>query len=114
VTKVAGIAAREVGGVHELGGGVARALSSVTQRLPVGDSSSQGVSVEVGDKEAAVDVSVVIDYGESIPQVTQEIRDNIIRRIEGITGLAVTEVNVAVNDLYFPGDDQAQEPARVE
>jgi uncharacterized alkaline shock family protein YloU len=114
VTKVAGIAAREVGGVHELGGGVARALSSVTQRLPVGDSSSQGVSVEVGDKEAAVDVSVVIDYGESIPRVTQEIRDNIIRRIEGITGLAVTEVNVAVNDLYFPGDDQAQEPARVE
>jgi uncharacterized alkaline shock family protein YloU len=114
VTKVAGIAAREVGGVHELGGGVARALSSVTQRLPVGDSSSQGVSVEVGDKEAAVDVSVVIDYGESIPRVTQEIRDNIIRRIEGITGLSVTEVNVAVNDLYFPGDDQAEEPSRVE
>jgi uncharacterized alkaline shock family protein YloU len=114
VTKVAGIATREVGGVHELGGGVARALSSVTQRLPVGDSSSQGVSVEVGDKEAAVDVSVVIDYGESIPRVTQEIRDNIIRRIEGITGLSVTEVNVAVNDLYFPGDDQAEEPSRVE
>ncbi len=106
VTKVAGIAAREVGGVHELGGGVARALGAVTNRLPVGDTASQGVSVEVGDKEAAVDLKVIVDYGESIPRVAQEIRDNVVRRIEGITGLKVTEVNVAVNDLYFPGDDQ--------
>jgi uncharacterized alkaline shock family protein YloU len=115
VTKVAGIAAREVGGVHALGGGVARALGAVTQRLPVGDTTAQGVSVEVGEKEAAVDLTVVIDYGESIPQVTQSIRENVIRRIEGITGLKVTEVNVAVNDLYLPGDDQEEpEPARVQ
>jgi uncharacterized alkaline shock family protein YloU len=115
VTKVAGIAAREVGGVHALGGGVARALGAVTQRLPVGDFTAQGVSVEVGEKEAAVDLTVVIDYGESIPQVTQSIRENVIRRIEGITGLVVTEVNVAVNDLYLPGDDQDEpEPARVQ
>jgi uncharacterized alkaline shock family protein YloU len=115
VTKVAGIAAREVGGVHELGGGVARALGAVTQRLPVGDSNTQGVSVEVGEKEAAVDVTVIVDYGESIPRVAQEIRDNVIRRIEGITGLTVTEVNVAVNDLYFPGENQDDEqPSRVQ
>ena len=115
VTKVAGIAAREVGGVHALGGGMARALGTVTQRLPVGDTTAQGVSVEVGEKEAAVDLTVVIDYGESIPQVTQSIRENVIRRIEGITGLAVTEVNVAVNDLYLPGDDQGEpEPSRVQ
>jgi len=115
VTKVDGIAAREVGGVHALGGGVARALGAVTQRLPVGDSTAQGVSVEVGEKEAAVDLTVVIDYGESIPQVTHSIRENVIRRIEGITGLTVTEVNVAVNDLYLPGDDQDEpEPSRVQ
>jgi uncharacterized alkaline shock family protein YloU len=115
VTKVAGIAAREVGGVHELGGGVARALGAVTSRLPVGDAASQGVSVEVGDKEAAVDLTVIVDYGESIPRVAQEIRDNVVRRIEGITGLKVTEVNVAVNDLYFPGDDQEDDtPSRVQ
>ena len=114
VTKVAGIAAREVGGVHALGGGVARALGAVTQRLPVGDGTAQGVSVEVGEKEAAVDLTVVIDYGESIPQVTESIRDNVIRRIEGITGLRVTEVNVAVNDLYLPGDDDEPEPTRVQ
>lgn len=106
VTKVAGIAAREVGGVHRLGGGVARALGAVAQRLPVGDTASQGVSVEVGEREAAVDLTVVVDYGESIPRVAQEVRDNVIRRIEGICGLSVTEVNVAVNDLYMPGDDE--------
>jgi len=116
VTKVAGIAAREVGGVYQLGGGVARALGAVTQRLPVGgDSSSQGVSVEVGETEAAVDLTVVIEYGESIPRVAQAIRENVIRRIEGITGLTVTEVNVAVNDLYLPSDDsQDDEPSRVQ
>src|SRR5205807_9963262 len=97
------------------GGGVARALGAVTQRLPVGDSNTQGVSVEVGEREAAVDLTVVIDYGESIPRVTQQIRENVIRRIEGITGLSVTEVNVAVNDLYLPGDDQDEsEPSRVQ
>ena len=114
VSKVAGIATREVGGVHNLGGGVSRALGSVTQRVGIGDERSQGVAVEVGEREAAVDLTVVIEYGESVPQVSQAIRDNVIKRIEGITGLKVTEVNVAVNDLYFPGDDiQEPEPARV-
>src|SRR5579875_1955161 len=75
VTKIAGIATREVGGVYRLGGGVARALGAVTQRLPVGESNSQGVSVETGEKEAAVDVTVVVEYGESIPTVAQQIRD---------------------------------------
>lgn len=110
VTKVAGIAAREVGGVHALGGGVARALGAVTQRISV-DNMSQGVNVEVGEREAAVDLTVVIEYGESIPRVAEEIRQNVIRRIEGICGLHVTQVNVAVNDLHMPGDDQAAEAA---
>jgi uncharacterized alkaline shock family protein YloU len=114
VTKVAGIAAREVPGVHSLGGAVSRALGSVTQRVGIGDEYGQGVSVEVGEREAAVDLTVIVDYGESVPQVSQSIRDNVIKRIEGITGLSVTEVNVAVNDLYFPGEDEPQQPARVE
>jgi len=116
VTKVAGIAAREVPGVHNLGGGASRALGGLTQRVGIGDERSQGVSVEVGEREAAVDLTVVVEYGESIPQVSQQIRDNVAKRIEGITGLSVTEVNVSVNDLYFPGDDveSPPEPARVQ
>jgi uncharacterized alkaline shock family protein YloU len=114
VSKVAAIAAREVGGVHNLGGGVSRAFGSVTQRVGIGEDRSQGVAVEVGEREAAVDLTVVIEYGESVPQVSQAIRENVIKRIEGITGLKVTEVNVAVNDLYFPGDETEEpEPARV-
>jgi uncharacterized alkaline shock family protein YloU len=113
VTKVAGLAAREVRGVHELGGSVARTLGAVTQRVGMGDERSMGVSVEVGEREAAVDLKIVVEYGESIPRVSQAVRDNVIKRLEGITGLSVTEVNIAVEDLYFPGDDDA-EPARVE
>ena len=115
VTKVASIATREINGVHELGGGTARAVGSVTQRVGIGSQHGQGVSVEVGEKEAAVDLTIVVEYGESIPKLSQQIRENVTRRIEGITGLSVTEVNVTVNDLHFPGDDQSDdESSRVQ
>ena len=114
VTKVASIAAREVRGVHQLGGGVSRAVGSLTQRVGIGDEHGHGVSVEVGEREAAVDLTVTVDYGESLPLVSQAIRENVIKRIEGITGLSVTEVNVAISDLYFPGDEEPDQPARVE
>lgn len=113
VTRVAGIAAREVPGVHALGGGAARAIGSVTQKVGIGDPRTQGVSVEAGEKEAAVDLTLVIDYGESIPRIAGAVREQIIKRVEGITGLIVTEVNITVNDLYFPGDDEPDEAPRV-
>lgn len=105
VSKVAGLATREVAGVHDVGGGAARAIGSAVQRVGAGDRLSQGVSVEVGTREAAVDLTVVIEYGESIPRVTQAIRENVVKRISGITGLTVTEVNINVTDLHFAGDD---------
>jgi len=109
VTKVAGLAAREVQGVHDLGTGTARAVGSVTQKVGLGDAFNQGVSVESGVKEAAVDLTLVIDYGESIPRVATAVRNQVIKRVEFITGLTVIEVNITVNDLYFPGDDEADE-----
>lgn len=115
VAKVVGIAAREVPGVYAMGGAPARALGRVTQQVGIGDERSQGVTVEVGQREAAVDVTVVVEYGESIPRVAQEVRENVVRRIEGICGLDATEVNISVVDLHFPGDEEQQaEPARVE
>jgi len=113
VTKVAGLAAREVPGVHDLGGGAARAIGSVTQKVGLGDARTQGVSVEAGEKEAAVDLTIVIEYGESIPRVADAVRDQVIKRVEGITGLTVIEVNITVNDLYFPGEDEPDEAPRV-
>jgi uncharacterized alkaline shock family protein YloU len=113
VTKVAGLAAREVPGVHDLGGAAARAVGSVTEKVGLGDAFNQGVSVESGETEAAVDLALVIDYGESIPRVADAVRSQVIKRVEGITGLRVIEVNITVNDLYFPGDDEAGTAPRV-
>lgn len=109
VTKVAGLATGEVAGVHELGGAASRAVGGLTQKVGLADSRSQGVSVEVGDKEAAVDLTIVVEYGESIPQVAEQVRNQVIKRVEGITGLSVVEVNVAVDDLWFPGDEEPEQ-----
>jgi len=104
VSKIAGIATREVDGVHDLGGGAARAVGAVRERLG-GRSHGQGVSVEVGERQAAVDVSVVVEYGTAIADVADGIRRNVIRSIERMTGLEVTEVNVDVSDIFIPGED---------
>lgn len=114
VTKVASIAASEVPGVHTVGGGAARAVGAITSAVGIGDQRRQGVSVEVGETEAAVDLTVVVEYGESIPKVAKALRENIIRRVEGITGLKTTEVNIAVNDLHFAGDDEDDQTSRVQ
>jgi len=67
-------------------------------------SPTSGVSVEVGQEEAAVDLTMAIEYGVSIPQVTEAVRRNVINRVESLTGLGVTEVNIVVTDVQFPGE----------
>lgn len=106
VAKVAGIATREVVGVHGLGGGAARAMGAVRERLG-GATHSQGVTVEVGERQAAVDVDVIVEYGNSIADVASGIRRNVIRSVESMTGLEVTEVNVSVLDIFIAGDDDS-------
>lgn len=66
-----------------------------------GGSGIPQVSVEVGEKEAAVDLTITVDYGQEIPKVTDELRNAVIRRIEDTTGLEVTEVNIDVKDVAF-------------
>lgn len=75
---------------------------AVTGSSSGGGSLTSGISVEVGEREAAVDLTVAIEYGVSIPQVTETVRRNVINRIENLTGLGVTEVNITVNDVQFP------------
>ncbi|MFJ9779128.1 Asp23/Gls24 family envelope stress response protein [Amycolatopsis sp. NPDC101161] len=106
VQKIAGLATREVPGVHSLGGGAARAFSAIRERIPGATASAgQGVSVEVGEKQAAVDLQVVVEYGVSIADLARSVRRNVITAVERTTGLEVVEVNIAVGDLYLPGDD---------
>jgi uncharacterized alkaline shock family protein YloU len=96
-----------------MGAAPARALGKAQSRVGLGDDRTQGVNVEVGTKEAAADLVLVVEWGESIPRVADEVRENVIRRVEGICGLGVTEVNITVTDLHFPGDEDPQ-PTRVE
>jgi uncharacterized alkaline shock family protein YloU len=112
VAKIAGIAAREVAGVHQMGAGASRAFGTIKERLPVGGtgpSPTQGVRVEVGEKQSAIDLDLVADYGVSIPDVAESVRRNVIERVQRMTGLEVTEVNVAVDDIWL-GDDEPEEP----
>jgi uncharacterized alkaline shock family protein YloU len=116
VQKIAGLAARDVSGVYALGGGAARTLGALRERIPgASQSTGQGVSVEVGEKQAAVDLDLVTEYGVPIADVARSVRRNVIASVEGMTGLQVTEVNISVNDIHLPTDDQGQqEPARVQ
>jgi len=127
VSQIAGIAAQEVEKV-QMGGGTSAAvggfLQSVAGNVTGGSSGgggnfSRGVSVEVGEEEAAVDLTMTIEYGQSIPQITDAARRNVINRVESLTGLRVTEVNITVNDVQVPEErpmleeqEQTEEMAR--
>lgn len=116
VSKIAGIAARDISGVHDLGGGAARAFGAVRERIPGSRTNlSQGVSVEVGERQAAVDLDIVAEYGVSIADLAAAIRKNVISSVERMTGLEVTEVNITVHDVHLEGDEDTEPAApRVE
>ncbi|QGU02895.1 Alkaline shock protein 23 [Corynebacterium kalinowskii] len=112
VSKIAGMAAREVSGVHALGGGTARMVGALRETIPGSRTNMhQGVSVEVGETQAAVDVSIVAEYGVAIHELAEAIRRNVIAAIERMTGLEVTEVNITVHDIHLGvEDDIVDEP----
>ncbi|MFY2790157.1 Asp23/Gls24 family envelope stress response protein [Rhodococcus sp. KRD162] len=110
VSKIAGIATREVQGVHAVGGGASRAIGALRERIPGARvNQSQGVSVEVGERQAAVDIDIVADYGVSIGDLAAGIRRNVINAVERMTGLEVTEVNIVVHDIYLDDGSDDEE-----
>jgi uncharacterized alkaline shock family protein YloU len=116
VQKIAGKACREIAGVHSMGTSGARAFGAIRERIPgsTGMNVAQGVGVEVGETEAAVDLDIVVEYGVSIADLGRSIQRNVKLAVERMTGLRVVEVNVAVDDVYFVGDgDQDTTPSRV-
>jgi uncharacterized alkaline shock family protein YloU len=119
VSKVAGIAAQEVDGVR-MGGGGSQAIGGLLSSVTGGgggnggggnsaSNATRGISVEVGEVEAAIDATLTVAYGKSIPQVAEAVRRNVINRVESLVGLRVTEVNVAVNDVFFPEQERQQQ-----
>ncbi|MBP2369194.1 Asp23/Gls24 family envelope stress response protein [Pseudonocardia parietis] len=115
VQKISGIAAREVSGVHSMGSGASRAFGALRERIPGGGSTGAsnvaGVHVEVGEKQAAVDLDIVVEYGVSIADLATAVRRNVIGAVERMTGLEVIEVNISVNDIHLASDDDEQDQA---
>lgn len=108
VAKIAGIATREINGVYDVGGGTARVVGALRDRIPGARvNHSQGVAVEVGEKQAAIDIGIVAEYGVALHELAAGIRRNVITAVERMTGLEVTEVNITVYDvILFDEADQ--------
>ena len=108
VSAIVGIAADEVDGVAPSHGGVrlpgdtSPTVGEVVDNITGGSSRTRGVSVDVGEQQAATDITVNVLYGHSIPQVTNAVRERVIERVENLTGLEVAEVNIQVNDVMLP------------
>jgi len=108
VTAIISMAAEEIEGVTTSHGGVSLpgdtspTVGEFVDNITGGASRTRGLSVDVGERQTAADITINVEYGRPIPQVTQAVRRRIIERVESLTGLEVTEVNVQVNDVILP------------
>jgi uncharacterized alkaline shock family protein YloU len=103
VEKIAGIATREVPGVYDLGGDVARFFANVKERIGLGDSdedADRGMSVRLEGRTAVINITLVIEYGFVVHSVTEKVRAKVISSVENLLGLEVTEVNIRVDDVH--------------
>lgn len=95
VAIIAGIAATEVPGVTGMSGGIAGGIAEALGRKNL----SKGVKVEVGEKEAAIDLFIIVDYGFRIPEVAWTIQEKVKTAVEEMTGLTVVEVNIHIQGV---------------
>jgi uncharacterized alkaline shock family protein YloU len=107
VTSIAAVAAQEVDGAHmshggtRLPGDTSPTVGEFLGNITGGPGRVRGISVDVGEAQAALDLTMNVSYGRPVHQVTEAVRQNVIRRVESLTGLEVTEVNITVNDVVF-------------
>lgn len=114
VAKVAGLAIKEIPGVYDLGNSAARALGALRSKVGASESITQGISVEIGQTQTALDVVLIVEYPHPVHQVADKVREAIFSAVEGLVGLEVTEVNIKVTDVHVPGneDDEADEDGK--
>ena len=105
VSIIAGLAATEVEGVAGMSGGIAGGIAEILGRK----NFSKGVKVEVGEKEAAIDLYIIVKYGVRIPDIALNVQEAVKAAIENMTGLSTVEVNVHVQGVGFPEDVQTEE-----
>lgn len=105
VSIIAGLAATEVEGVAGMSGGIAGGIAEILGRK----NFSKGVKVEVGEKEAAIDLYIIVKYGVRIPDIALNVQEDVKAAIENMTGLSTVEVNVHVQGVGFPEDVKTEE-----
>lgn len=113
VAKVAGVAAQEIEGV-QMGGSAQRTVGGIMDWIGGSGGQSRGVSVDVGEVETAIDLTLAIEYGRAIPQISEAVRRNVIDRVEHLIGLRVTEVNMSIDDVYFQDEERTAEQQKQE
>ncbi|MGF7184550.1 putative alkaline shock family protein YloU [Desulfitispora alkaliphila] len=102
VATIVGLAAEKTEGVTAMSGGITQGLAERLGRK----SYTKGIKVEVGEKEAAADLHVIINFGAKIHEVAAAVRQNVKDAIENMTGLTVVEVNVTVDGVAFEEEKQ--------
>lgn len=113
VAQLVEIATREVQGIHGIAKqGMGEQIAGLTQRLTGKGQSGQGIVVEVGEREVAIDLRIIADYGVKVPDLAANLRRAIIERIELLLGLMVKEVNIQVSGLFYPESKPAEAVAR--
>ena len=105
VSIIAGLAATEVDGVAGMSGGIAGGIAEMLGRK----NFAKGVKVEVGEKEAAVDLFVIVKYGVRIPDIALAVQENVKQAIETMTGLSVVEVNIHIQGVILPEEQKTEE-----
>jgi uncharacterized alkaline shock family protein YloU len=105
VEKVAALAALEIPGVADLGGDFERGFENIRDRIGLGSKrAGQGVNAHIQDRQVAVDITLVIEYGHVVMEVANEVKTNVARSVSRMLGMRVVEVNVTVDDVRLPGD----------
>lgn len=105
VAKIAGAAIREIPGVWALGSTTSRAFEVVRSAVSRNENAGQGISAEVGQTQAAIDLQLIVEYPHPIQEVAGKVRAAIIKSVQDVAGLEVTEVNIDVTDVHFEGEE---------
>lgn len=115
VAKVAAAAARQIPGVHSLGTAPSRALGALRDAVAQNPTDhAAGVRAEVGQEQAAVDVTLVAAYGVPLQELAERVRAAVYRAVEELTGLTVIEVNVEIADVFIGEARQGAKPSGIE
>lgn len=109
VAKIAGLAIQQIPGVYNVGSSTARALGAMREAVGVEKSVAQGINVEVGETEAAIDLTLIVEYPHPLREVADAVRKAIYDGVQEIAGLVVKEVNIAITDVHIPNEEEDEE-----